>query len=378
MPNTPTPETDLWLDDDGFGGVNFTPDKIEPNEENLPMIAPDLNPQIITNVPAFMEEEPVAEAPQPAQAEPEEPLIFTNPDGSYTSIEKSSKGWKGTIDIGTGSQQVFYGKTKDELIQNLLTAQLHGTKKIREQNRKIKLGSVDDTPTERVATARAEKTIGRELTADEKVELRLLLETDPDKAFDNWFVKRTGFSLDQLVARANAGDKAQRELYLEGVHKTFLAENTSYYGDPNFENYNTLITYLAKHKLRRSLKKGHESEVIDDLIDGGFYTASNLEEAFTELTEAGLLLPAPRTPEKPQTVPVPAPPVQPAAPVERIVRTETRPRAGLGIRTSEASPRVPDTKPLSVEDLNSLSTEEINKLYDQSLFLARKSYQGRR
>lgn len=368
---------DLWLEGE-FGGVDFTPDKPDNiDDQPTPMIAPDLVPQVITNVPELVDTPEPEITPEPAQPESVEPVIFSNPDGSYTRMEKTSKGWKATVDIGSGGQQDYYGKTKDELIQNILKAQLHATKKIREQNRAIKLGVGDELPTEKTTTARVENAIGRELTADEKIELKLQLETDPDKAFDNWFVKRTGHTLDELVARANRGDKAQRELYMEGVHKQFLAENPTYFPDPEFENYNSLIAYLAKNKLRRTLKKGQESEVIDTLVENGFYTASNLEEAFTELSEAGLLLSAPRTPEKPAAPAVPAPSA-PAAP-ERIVRTETRPRAGLGITNREASPaRVPEPTPPSVDDLNSLSTEEINKLYEQSMALARRTYKARR
>jgi predicted RNase H-like HicB family nuclease len=322
------------------------------------MIPPDLDPLVVTNVtPPEPEPEPAPAPPQP-EPEPEEPIILTNPDGSYTRMEKSSKGWKATVDIGTGSSQVFYGKTKDELIQNILTAQLNATKKIREQNKKIKLGTVEEaTPT----VAQTEKILGRKLTADESFEIKTMFEADPDKALDTWFQKRTGSTVDQLLDKAEKGQRASNELSMEQANREFLAANPTYYGDEKYENFNSIVTYLVKHKLRRGRKAGDEQQVLQDLVSNGHYTASNLEEAFTELTEAGLLLSAPRAPEKKET-PAPPAPEPPAAP-ERIVRTETRPRAGLGITSREVTPtRTADPTPPPVEDFNKLTDEQLEAL----------------
>lgn len=356
----PTPtETELWQDE--FGGVDLSAPVRGPEmvDDNLPMIGPDLGNE--TPEPLLA---PVQIMDTPLEAD-DEPISIQSPDGSTISIEKSSKGWKGSVDIGTGSVQVYYGKTKNELLTNVLTAQANATKKIREQNRKIKLG--EPTPSLTEAVNIATQTLGRRPTADESFEIKTLFESDPDKALEKWFQMRTGRTVEEVASKADRGGSASNELQMEQANKRFLADNPTYYPDPNFENFNSLITYLAKHKLRRGRKTGDEQEVLQALVDNGHYTASNLEEAFEDLTEAGLLLPPPR-----------AQPATPAAPAsDRIVRQETRPRAGLGIRPSETTQtRLPETpQSPSEKDLNKLTDKEIDELISQQ----RKAYiAGRR
>jgi len=348
--STETVDNNLWLDDE-FSTTLLKSDKGEPIEEPQAMIAPDLNPQVITNIPE-PEPEPVAPQPQYVQeVEPDEPEVIENPDGSSIRIEKSSKGWKGTVDIGYGSTQVFYGKTKNELLKNLMVAQLNATKKIREQNKKIKLGTVEEAPT----VQQVERQTGRKLTADEVFEIKTLMESDPDKALDTWFEKRTGQAVDALVQKVDKGQAASNALEMESVNKEFLAACPGYYPDQHYENFNSLITYLAKHKLRRGRRVGDESQILEALVIAGHYTASNLEEAYEELTEAGLLIKAPRPPEN-----TPAP--EPKENTGRIVQTQTRPRAGLGIRSSEVTQtRIPEPTPPTDQDFNTWSTEDIDK-----------------
>jgi hypothetical protein len=166
-----------------------------------------------------------------------------------------------------------------------------------------------------------------------------------------------------MATEASRGKKANLELIAEQESKKFLSANPDYYADDGWQNYKLLISYLSKHKLGRVLTPTNQESLLAELIETGLYTATNLEEAFTELSEAGLLLLKPRDPK-----PTPAPPAPPAPTTERIVRTETRPRAGLGIRQTEAtSTRTPEPeKPLSVEDLNSLSDEEVKKLFQDA------------
>src|SRR5882757_9395777 len=106
------------------------------DDKNTPTIGPGDDPAAQQFVQPGSEPQPIPLALEPD----DDPIVIQNPDGSSISIEKSSKGWKGSVDIGTGSTQVYYGKTKNELLTNVLTAQANATKKIREQNRQIKFG----------------------------------------------------------------------------------------------------------------------------------------------------------------------------------------------------------------------------------------------
>lgn len=377
----PPTQTDPWLDadKDGFGQVSFTPDPEDlfPDEPNI-VIAPNdqLEPEIVTNT-VVPEPDPLPEPVAVVAPDPEGPELIENTDGTFIQIEKSSKGWKATLDSSAigGRKEVFYGKTKTEMFNNIAVGKMNATKELNKLNRRIKLGEGDDTPP--IVVQQMEKITGRRLTADESTEIKLLLETDPDKGLDTWFQKRTGTTVDQLVQQAQEGKQASNELYMEGVHKQFLgAVGSDYYPDPGYVNYSSLLAYLAKNKLRRKLTTTNQTEIINLLLENGQYTSSNLEEAFAELSEDGLLLKAPTAPRVTPATPVV--PVEPA-PQDRIVRQETRPRAGLGIRPSEVTPvRGPAPTPPSAEDINDLSDEELANLYKATVRAAQSERYPRR
>lgn len=349
-------EKDPWLDEE-FGTVDFTEYPEDVPLPNLPMLPADIDPA--SELPP--EPTPPVAPPEPPAPEPDQDdsLEIDLGDGAFATMEKSSKGWKGTVDIGSGSTQVYYGKTKNELIGNLFKAQAHSTKKIREQNRTIKLGVTTEQVQETVREA--QRAVGKKLNAEEVFEIKTLLESDPDKALESWFQKRTGRTLEDLVQGAERGEAASRELLMEQTNKQFLSSCKDYYPDPDYENFNSLLSYLAKHKLRRGRKPGDEQEILDLLVNKGLYTASNLETAFTELTEDGLLLPKPRAVRTPEPQPTATPTAAQTPAAERIVRTETRPRAGYGIRTTEVTPtRTTETTPLPAEDYERLTDAELD------------------
>src|ERR1700733_4689938 len=79
-------------------------------------------------------EQTTDEAPAP------QPQVFSYPDGSSVTIEApalTGKGWRATADSGvTGKKpEVFYGGTKDELLQNVLVGKMNATRKINELKR---------------------------------------------------------------------------------------------------------------------------------------------------------------------------------------------------------------------------------------------------
>lgn len=374
-----TPATvDPWLDTE-FGSVDFhqyREDKELEPDTSTEMIQPDFGQvttpaEVITNVPA----EPVVETAPVAAAEPVEPegpeVIELDGGGTVTIEKTKSKGWKASIDVGIGGVQNFYGNTKNELLLAAFKAQANATKKIRDLNKQVKFGTSKESAP---ATQPVIPTTPRALSADEVFAIKTKLESNPDLALEEWFQAKTGLSVHQLVTLAQKGQQASQELEAEAVNKTFLSTHRdTYYPDPEYKNFASIISLIAKQRLDKTVTPNNQEAVFNRLVAEGHYTVQNLDEAFEELTEAGLLISAPRRPEAVVTPAAPAP--LPADP--RIVSRVVQPRAGLGLRQTETT-SVPVTapKPPSADDLNNLSDQEIKDLMHQTLRLART--QGRR
>jgi hypothetical protein len=367
------PVIDPWLLQadgslDPFAGtVDFgmtTRDEVDPNllDDEVPAV---LSPDLTGNQPPAPSEEPI-EPPAPVvEPEPDGPEVIDIGDGATILRTKEKGQWKAVLDPGTGaSPEVFWGKTKDELLVNALTGKLNATRKIRELNKKVKL-----TATAPQVQRQPESTPGtRQLTADEIFEVKALWESDPAAALDLLVKKRTNVSLEDLVSKAQRGDQANMNLETESISREFLARNPEYYPDSNNQNFQSLIKWLAKFKLGKNATEQNAGEIFTELWQTGNYTVENLEEAFEDLTADGMLvkprLPKPSPPvEENQPVPQPAP----ATPAPRIVKTETRPRAALGIQRSDASAAPPPATPSAPtdEDLDNLSDEQIKTLLGQ-------------
>lgn len=370
-----TPATvDPWLDTE-FGSVDFNTyreDKeLEPDTETQ-MIQPDFGQQtqtpaeIVSNVPA---PEPIPEPVVVAEVEPEGPEVIELDGGGTVSIEKTkSKGWKASLDVGIGGVQNFYGQTKTALLSEVLKAQAHATRKIRDLNKQVKFGTGKDSAQ---ATQPVLTPTPKDLSADQIFAIKTKLESNPDLALEEWFQAKTGLSVNQLVTLAQKGQQASQELEAEGVNKTFLATHPKYYPDAEYKNFTSLISLLAKQKLDKTVTPNNQEAVFNRLVAEGHYTVQNLDEAFEDLSEAGLLLSWPPRQEAPPAAPAPLP----ADP--RIVSRVVQPRAGLGLRTTDSSSvPAPAPKPPSVDDLNDLSAEQIRNLYHETLRLQRT--QGRR
>lgn len=342
---------DPWLEDaDGFTRVDFSirpEDALDPDDPGLD-VHPGLEPDVVVVEGGV----PVASTPAPvAETEPEGPEVFQVEDGTVT-LEKEKGQWKCTLESGTGGQpQVYWGKTKNDLLVHAMAkAQLNATKKIRELNAKLKFGTAAPKP---VPVA---KPLSKELNADDIFEIKTQLESNPDLALSNYFQKKTGLTLEQLVGLAQKGANADANLETEAVGKDFMARNTEYYACQ--QNLNSLTKWLGKYKL------GNTAADVSELYAGGVWTVENLEEAFQDLNADGLLAKAPK-PVIPQPISQapPAPESQPRTD-ERIVRTETRPRAALGLRTTDVAPAPLPVAPKapSVEDLDNLSDEAVRQL----------------
>ena len=379
----PKPAQDPWLlnpdgSPDPFAsnvdwGANYAdlkdPDIVEPDNQDQ-FIDPaleahqGLDPEVVEhhNTPTPPPEPPPA-------PEPDEPETMTLDDGTELTIEKEKGQWKGTVASPTGGNpQVYWGKTLKELIFNTLKAQANATKKIREQNARLKFREAPKpvTPAQ-PATPRPTK---REMTADEIFEYKTLLESDPVAAQDFLLLKTRGITMDQVLALAEQGaakgEFASNQLVAETANKVFLAQNPDYYPDDNWHNYGMLLKWLAKYKLGVVVDKVDDS-VLGKLVSANVYTAENLGEAFRDLLDDDLLVKAPvkKLPKTTPPVEVPSEPTPPAPrPDPRIVSQVTRPRAGLGIGRNDITPvATPDSpKAPSAEDLDNLSDIEISNL----------------
>lgn len=352
------PETNEWVDEDTHLDTSYGPKPIIEVEESQPPVVIE---EVIDDptTQAFDE----LETPKP---EVNEPTVYDYGDGSSAVIEKDNKGWKATLDAGTGGQpEVFRGHTKDEMYQNLMAGKINATKKIREQNRKIKLSSgqpVQEEPTQSVA---------RKFNADDVTQLKIELQDDPDVALDNWFKKKTGKSIEQVTQQAASGESARMQLHREEVGRAFAQAHPNYYSV--HDNYVALMSWLTKYKIGKQLrpddvddegnitKRGNESELLDVLVARGFYTVDTLSEAFEDLKEDGLLVfPAPATVEKPTARVAEEPEVI----TPTVIR---RPRGSLGIRTKETSTMPVRTeqvlnKDITYAELDKLTTKEIDDL----------------
>ena len=231
------------------------------------------------------------------------------------------RSWKREIDLGDGSGvQVFEAPTKDELLDKLANAQLHATRKIKELNRKVKEGGIKTDPLKP-----ATKFEVKSLTAEEQFMLGQELQTNPTGAIAKLFKSTVGVTPDELrevLADAKQVSDTARE-QREGAK--FIASRPEYLDSD--ANKNVMVSYLQKNNLA--------------------FTANNLEIAFDDLVDAGLVA----TKEQKET---------PAAPVQKTVRR--RASVGISPRTSSADDVEPEPKGPSVEEFRKLSQEERRRI----------------
>lgn len=379
-------EQDPWLDDFTH---TLQQETAEERAASLQSIADEeafstpagLSPEVVRTSPeeteqpgqAYeeFEEEPVASPAQPAVAEPAEPNVTTFEDGSTFTVTRGKKGWEGILDTGIPGAKTenFYGVTQAEMYQKLAYAKVHATRKIREQNRIIKLGKPTVVPAPLAPVAQTK----RALTAEELFDLRTKFEANPEEALAELVKKRTGVDIDTLVQKAQDGEAARIEMILGDVATAFTTKNPGYHGSPS--NFWTMVAYISKQNLNQTLTDENRNELLSQLVRTNQWTVENLEDAFEDLTESGLLELKPATPSKPAEPAQPAPTASPAAAVsvtpappisEREVRRTRQPRAGFGIRERESTPATPPAaaQPLPVTDFDNLTDTQLSELLD--------------
>ena len=377
------PVVDQWLlnadgTPDPFAGtIDFGMTAADERDPDLQLEEhPGLDPQIIgphVPDPATPPVVPPVEPPPPP--EPEEPEVFDIGDGATVTRTKERGQWKAVLDPGTGANpEVFWGKNKDELLTNVLKGKLEATRKIRELNKKAKLTA----PAVPRQIPQAPQASIHDLTPDEIFEIKTLWESNPAAAFDLLIKKRTNLTLEDIVGKADRGDRANTNLTTEAISKAFMERNPDYYVTQ--KNADALLKWLAKFKLGKNVTEANEDEIFQELWATGNYTVETLEGAFQDLTDDGLLV-KPRLPKTPPPVEVPsvppAPQPAPAPSNPRIVSTETRPRAATGITRNDITPVAPPAQPAAPtdEDLNNMSDEEVR---NQLAAIRRLRIQARR
>lgn len=378
-------EVDPWLDD------RFAPldnrqgslmDRLEGIAAEDPAFTPHPEPSddpeeiIDPGAPPARGEAPPAQpaAPAPAAVQPER---IENADGTSIEIAQTSKGWKATIDSGTGAQpEVFYGNTKDEMWANIARGKANATKQIRELTRQMKLGTAP-AQVKPAVPAQVSGAVGRDLTAEEAFEIKTMFDSNPDQALTKWWQIKTGKGVNEVATNSEEGRIARLELESEAASKEFMEKTPDYFVSP--DNFRAIVSWLSRNKLGVIADANNFNNLYSGLVIGGHWTVKNLTEAFLDLAESGLLEVEQAQEEPEQVVPTLAPQPQPTAtpaPANaRIGRTVRQPRAGLGTRPS-ATARVPESADSpAVEDLDNLSDKDIKSLWEG---VRRQKLAGRR
>ncbi len=350
--------------------ANIKWDSPDPLEYDEPIS--DGDPLLNNPAPPEPEAQPQPQTTSAPVVEDESPEVFELEDGTQLTLSKEKGWWVGSVVGQAGSAQRYKGETKNRLIVEILKAQANATKKIREQNLELKLGKGTSSTHSKPAPEPATQPANRQLTADELFEIKTQLESNPELALDNLFQKKTGMTIQQLVnlakQGADKGNYANNILAAENATKTFLQNNPDYYQDPQWENFKRIVKWVTRFKIGESVKKGEEEAAFDRLVSAGVWTTENIEEAFADLSADDLLIrqpqPSRQIPQKTETpspVQVPQEPAPAQRPDTRIVKTEVRSRAALGLRTSDITPVKPP------EERNALTAEELDDLPDDQI-----------
>ncbi len=322
---------------------------------------------------------PIVEAQAPVQDEG--PEVIELEGGGTVTVEKTSKGWKGVLDSQESGVPLenFYGATWRQLLANVCKGKLQASKAIR-RLKKEKLLEVQETRTPEVPSAPKRTPKVTPLTADDMAEVQNLMGDNAVSGLDTYFQKRFGMSLEEVAESLKSAGDAKTIVEMQNVQRDvgevnqdFIRENPDY--AENYlsdENARLLIQRLAKVYLHKSVSKDLKhsvDNVIFELYEKGFWTAENLETAKDELIESGLLelTVTPRPTPKPKREPVAVIDSPSESPAPRIAASPGQ-TVGLGLPARNSTPTVvPDEKPLTDVDLQSLPLEDLRKIAQAQL-----------
>lgn len=251
---------------------------------------------------------------------------------SPITVSESNSKFVREIDLGDGAgKQVFKGRTAEELIDNLVKAQTNATMKIREQQVKLRARPELEPANLPQILAPSEP---RQLSGDELFKLSQELQSDPTKAFDTILQAQTGMTAAQL-----------RQIGLDHAQNAHLAVAAA------AEN-----EFLAKHATDYLPSKANAQKIISFIQEENLpYTARNIEYAFQELSEGGLLdAPSPTTETEEQRIAVAA---------------HTRRKTGsTGLSSRTNTTRQPEPE----KETDGLTESEVDQIYALPLEEARK------
>jgi len=365
-----TPTIDPWLDEDFR-----LADNSNTYFEELPRIAQEEGfvepaPEPVSDLVP----EPVAAVPEPTPApEPEpQPSTITDENGVTVTIDKRKGQWYAEVDThipGTQPER-FYGKTKDELLTRLALGKGNATKRVRELDRKVKLGEGSATSVPIKANA-PKKVVVHDLTADEAWEYKTLFESNPVAAQDYYYEKRFGLSPQEVAQKLNEVTLTHQLADISAAANAFVQQNPDYY--PTQRNFYTVVRYLVKKSLGRAIQPDEDMDQLTiDLLERGVWTVEHLEQAKDDLLASELLEVAPQPPAPRQTVkpvpepqppvptptsePVPAPAVPPVDNQQPAGRTRA---ANFGIRVTGGPALASPEQALPDEDVNNWSDDVV-------------------
>ena len=295
-------------------------------------------------------EQPTTEVPPTTQVE--QPAPDPAPPVTETTETPTRRVvYKKVVDLGDGTApQVFKAATKDELIDKIFEAQVNASKRIKQlkdENRKL-LQNVQPDPA--LPLSYQPKT----LTAEQELELVNELQVNPSGGLAKALEAMLGAPLEEV--RSTLRDVKQRDA-VHAVGNQFIAAHPEY--PINTINEKRMAEYLNKNKLAWTLK--------------------NLELAFADLQEAGLVTGLTVDPTSnndddieeevvshtPAARPVaPAAPIIPVAPAVELTEAPRRRKAVVGISSSQTVATVEQDSPheASVEDFLKRTPEERRRI----------------
>lgn len=212
-------------------------------------------------------EETVLETPVETPAET--PIVETPVETPEQRYE-----YQPTDDQGRpiGGKQVIKYRTQDELVQKLTHQSVHQIRKMREQERKIRLGILEEDTVGSDAPRQTQplNLKPKELTPEEKASLAIRMGISPedfDNTTDELFEIKFGVKPGAL---ASTVAELQQTVFAQQINAeaaTFQRKNADYVVCP--ENGEALAGWLARYNLAP--------------------TASNFQRAFDKLKDAGVL-----------------------------------------------------------------------------------------
>lgn len=264
-----------------------------------------------------MADEPIETTATPVEEPQPEVVPVAPPVEEETGpLKKNANGeWYTEIDLGDGSgKQIFKGRRKDDVTAQLIQAQTHASRKIRQQERQLKLGQglvVPDKEQPVVPFA------PRELTKEERWQLSQDLQ-DPSKAasaMEKMLAASIGAGPEDIRTTLNESKEASRMMQGYIIASRWKALHPEFYADSP-ANLAAMEAYFVKNQLA--------------------VTEKNFDIAFQDLSDSGLLETAPVPDEVPENIPAVAP--QPV-PVERRDSPATPPARARSASATGLSPR---------------------------------------